>query len=143
MAFNPFRDLIDVLTGRTGEPTIPTADEPARVRNTGDATASGPGAFANTGSIRTPRPHPPRAPRIDTDALRRATENLARAAQNTRTTTRTTISGGRGVSVNTDRRGSSITVNGRTITITPDGTVTIDGVTITDDILDTARRNRP
>lgn len=137
MAFNPFRDLIDVLTGRTGEPTIRTADEPHRVRNTGTATATGPGSFANTGSIRTPRP--PRVT-IDPEPLRRAVEDLARAAQQTnRNFTMSTTTVG-GVSTRTDRNGTHITVGRREIRVDRDGNVNIDGVAITDAILSAARR---
>jgi hypothetical protein len=121
-SLNPFRGLIDWLNEDRRKPTIPTTKNPALINSR---------ARRNTVVV----------PTIDTtgitraaEAMRRQGEEMRRQGERMRADSRTAgrsfstvVSGGRGVSVNSDRNGSHITVNGRTIDVTTDGKITIDG----------------
>jgi hypothetical protein len=113
---NPFRDFLDWLT-RDNPPTIRTSTEPARVN-----------VRARRNNVTVPN-----TLRVDMTAVTAAAEAMRRHGEEMRRAgirsggTRFPGVAGRGVSINNDNKGSHITVNGRTIDVTPDGRITIDG----------------
>lgn len=117
--FNPFREFLAWLNEDDRKPTIRTAAQPAKVNTRG----------------RRNNINVPGTLRIDQSGIAAAAQAMQRAAadmqrQGARMRTQTvsqTVIGGRNVSITNDRHGTHITVNGRTIDITSDGGITVDG----------------